>query len=189
MESPPLHFLTSETAATETDDIDDLGYYADGTKRTLTDDQVAIFRHSEIQAILRTQRLAQEAAETDDVPENDSAPVPEDAHMHKRESLRSESPGSENASNPAKRKWQHFINSSEENPGYLTHRRMARELDELQQESVDLLYGEEEPRLDLHRQSKANMSGKAVTEESAVVSNPGPGISLKQPAFQWPSLG
>ena len=33
-----------------------LGYYEDGTKRTLTDEQIAMFRHSEIQAILRTQR-------------------------------------------------------------------------------------------------------------------------------------
>ena len=39
---------------------DGLGYYPDGTKRTLTDEQIAMFRHSEIQAILRQRRLQKE---------------------------------------------------------------------------------------------------------------------------------
>ena len=34
-------------------DVDDLGYYDDGVRRTLTDEQIAIFRHSEIQRLLR----------------------------------------------------------------------------------------------------------------------------------------
>ncbi|KAF2622694.1 hypothetical protein BU25DRAFT_425415 [Macroventuria anomochaeta] len=33
-----------------------LGYYEDGTPRTLTDEQIAMFRHSEIQAIIRKRR-------------------------------------------------------------------------------------------------------------------------------------
>lgn len=45
---------------------DDLGYYADGVKRTLTDEQIAIFRHSEIQSILRQRRHAEEAKEMED---------------------------------------------------------------------------------------------------------------------------
>jgi len=40
---------------------DGLGYYEDGTKRTLTGEQIAIFRHSEIQALLRARRHAAEA--------------------------------------------------------------------------------------------------------------------------------
>lgn len=36
---------------------DSLGYYDDGTPRTLTDGQIAMFRHSEIQAIIRKRRL------------------------------------------------------------------------------------------------------------------------------------
>ena len=39
---------------------DTLGFYYNGTKRTLTDEQIAIFRHSELQAILRKQRHARE---------------------------------------------------------------------------------------------------------------------------------
>lgn len=42
------------------EDDDGLGYYEDGVKRTLTDEQIAMFRHSEIQRILRERRRAQE---------------------------------------------------------------------------------------------------------------------------------
>lgn len=41
----------------------DLGYYPDGVKRTLTDEQIRIFRHSEIHALLREQQLKQDEAE------------------------------------------------------------------------------------------------------------------------------
>ncbi|KAI1106206.1 hypothetical protein F4804DRAFT_301929 [Jackrogersella minutella] len=37
---------------------DNLGYYPDGVKRTLTDEQIAIFRHSEIEALRRDQEKA-----------------------------------------------------------------------------------------------------------------------------------
>lgn len=39
---------------------DGLGYYADGVKRTLTDEQIAIFRHSELEALQRAERHAAE---------------------------------------------------------------------------------------------------------------------------------
>ncbi|PBP22425.1 hypothetical protein BUE80_DR006656 [Diplocarpon rosae] len=47
---------------TEGDNFDDdgLGYYGDGVKRTLTDEQIAIFRHSEIETLLRQRRYAGE---------------------------------------------------------------------------------------------------------------------------------
>lgn len=35
---------------------DGLGYYPDGVKRTLTDEQIAMFRHSELQALERAQQ-------------------------------------------------------------------------------------------------------------------------------------
>ena len=44
---------------------DDLGCYRDGAKRTLTDDQIAMFRHSEIYAILRARQVHQENWEVD----------------------------------------------------------------------------------------------------------------------------
>ena len=39
---------------------DDLGYYADGVKRTLTEEQIAMFRHSEIYALLRIRQKERE---------------------------------------------------------------------------------------------------------------------------------
>ncbi|PGH16372.1 hypothetical protein AJ80_05222 [Polytolypa hystricis UAMH7299] len=50
-----------DEAIDEDDDDDGLGYYPDGVKRTLTDQQIEIFRHSEIQTLLRERRLAAEA--------------------------------------------------------------------------------------------------------------------------------
>ncbi|KAK1143188.1 hypothetical protein N8T08_006886 [Aspergillus melleus] len=44
-------------------DEDDLGYYPDGVKRTLTDEQIKIFRHSEIHTLLREKQLREEALE------------------------------------------------------------------------------------------------------------------------------
>ena len=42
------------------DDDGDLGYYPDGAKRTLTDEQIAMFRHSEIYSIIRARQVKRE---------------------------------------------------------------------------------------------------------------------------------
>ncbi|BCS21274.1 DUF3807 domain-containing protein [Aspergillus puulaauensis] len=42
---------------------DDLGYYPDGVKRTLTDEQIRIFRHSEIHSLLRERQIKAENEE------------------------------------------------------------------------------------------------------------------------------
>lgn len=39
----------------EEEEDDNLGYYPDGVKRTLTDEQIAIFRHSELEALKRAE--------------------------------------------------------------------------------------------------------------------------------------
>jgi len=39
---------------------DGLGYYGDGVKRTLTDEQIKMFRHSEIQQLLNKRRAKRE---------------------------------------------------------------------------------------------------------------------------------
>jgi hypothetical protein len=65
------HFATQflgpveEEYAEEAEEDDGLGYYDDGVKRTLTDAQIAIFRHSEIQALLRERRHTAEAKAVD----------------------------------------------------------------------------------------------------------------------------
>ena len=49
-------------ASAETED-DGLGFYHDGVKRTLTDEQIKMFRHSEIQRLLSERRQARREAE------------------------------------------------------------------------------------------------------------------------------
>lgn len=50
---------------------DDLGYYPDGAKRTLTDDQIAMFRHSEIYSILRERQVRKENLEAEGVEQSE----------------------------------------------------------------------------------------------------------------------
>ncbi|GAB1736522.1 hypothetical protein NU219Hw_g7670t1 [Hortaea werneckii] len=60
---PENWFVDAETAlnvqsAWEKDE--DLGFYPDGAKRTLTDEQIEMFRHSEIEQLLRQRRLLED---------------------------------------------------------------------------------------------------------------------------------
>lgn len=65
------------------EDEDGLGYYPDGVKRTLTDEQIAMFRHSETQALHR-------AREKSMTRRNSPSPPPTHAHMEALEGHRSE---------------------------------------------------------------------------------------------------
>ena len=59
---------------------DNLGYYPDGVKRTLTDDQIAMFRHSEIYSILRERQVRKENLKAERGEESESVvPQPEQA--------------------------------------------------------------------------------------------------------------
>jgi hypothetical protein len=59
-----LHGVESEPAVEYYEEEEGgLGYYDDGTPRTLTDEQIAMFRHSEIQAIIRKRRQQRDNAE------------------------------------------------------------------------------------------------------------------------------
>jgi hypothetical protein len=86
------HFLgpVPEDENQEEEEDDGLGYYPDGVKRTLTDEQIAMFRHSEIQALLREKRHAEEnkatptrrdnqatKAEEGELEDNQHVPAPE----------------------------------------------------------------------------------------------------------------
>ena len=51
----PHDDMTYETWEEE----DDLGYYEDGVKRTLTDEQIEIFRHSELEALRKQEEKQQ----------------------------------------------------------------------------------------------------------------------------------
>ncbi|QDS67810.1 hypothetical protein FKW77_007085 [Venturia effusa] len=72
----------------EEEEDDGLGYYSDGVKRTLTDEQIAMFRHSEIQALIK-EREAQAADDEDRLKgsESELVPVPviENTQKHDRQ--------------------------------------------------------------------------------------------------------
>ena len=164
------------------DGEDALGYYDDGVKRTLTDEQIEMFRHSEIQQLMREEKLEQPIE--DDVeansPEHDEkiaararSPLSEASsieeellHLARPEPSRrnptttgrkpSPSSGSDislsagrTQNRPAqeiaydernKRKWEDYIEDNDPTEGSLTHRRIARQLDDHRNESVDLDY-------------------------------------------------
>ncbi|KAL9001832.1 MAG: hypothetical protein Q9188_005206 [Gyalolechia gomerana] len=65
-----LEHRSDELAPDElgTDELgaDDLGFYLDGVRRTLTDDQISMFRHSEVYSLLRKRQLQKEDRETDE---------------------------------------------------------------------------------------------------------------------------
>jgi hypothetical protein len=58
----PVHLTTQDAGSNyyhgEEEEDDGLGYYPDGVKRTLTDEQIAIFRHSEVEALRRAEAKA-----------------------------------------------------------------------------------------------------------------------------------
>jgi len=56
----------------EEEEDDGLGYYPDGVKRTLTDEQIAIFRHSEVEALRRAEAKALEQETPKNIESNSS---------------------------------------------------------------------------------------------------------------------
>ncbi|PWY89297.1 hypothetical protein BO70DRAFT_350496 [Aspergillus heteromorphus CBS 117.55] len=68
---------------------DDLGYYPDGAKRTLTDEQIRIFRHSEVHALLREKQLREEA-EAEAEEEREQARLDAAAKLEKHSSAAAE---------------------------------------------------------------------------------------------------
>lgn len=165
-------------------EVDELGYYDDGVKRTLTDEQIAMFRHSEIQELLRKRRLEREEEEYQNrdpeeasamgqgarSPMSDASSIEGDLvglaqprpkkprhptpKRQPSQSSRSESSRSTGRSRIApkkrkkevpyderhKRKWEDYIDENDPVEGSLTHRRIVRQLDDAQTESVDMDY-------------------------------------------------
>jgi len=74
------HFSPSLSTIEQLDieeEEDSLGYYVDGVKRTLTDEQIRIFRHSEIYSLLR-ERQSEPSGDSDaGGPSTIASPLPE----------------------------------------------------------------------------------------------------------------
>jgi hypothetical protein len=88
-----LHGTEPATEATEEyyeeyyEEDDGLGYYPDGTKRTLTDEQIAMFRHSEIHATLRKRQLRKENGELSEGELDPASPAPNAASPASTDSM------------------------------------------------------------------------------------------------------
>lgn len=181
-DSRPLNWFVSAEEATaplgyEEEGDDGLGYYPDGVKRTLTDEQIAIFRRTELVQLRRERDAAAEAEEELgsiehekrlSVPEEDvagSEPIKEaddespyepneETDNGKRDGL---PPPSNPTGKPAmararqraqeipydqrnKRKWENYIAEVDPAEGAMTHRRLAREMDNQQAENVEMDY-------------------------------------------------
>ncbi|KAL8768181.1 MAG: hypothetical protein Q9203_004694 [Teloschistes exilis] len=129
-------------------EVDDLGYYPDGVKRTLTDEQIAMFRHSEISRLLRQRQLRKENAMVDE--EATTLGAQSLSSSQKVENKRNDNSGftasveKKDMPIPAakKRKTDHDGRKRGRDTAP-TSRRQARELDDAA-ESIDVLdYGEE----------------------------------------------
>ncbi|KAL9126221.1 MAG: hypothetical protein Q9217_004701 [Psora testacea] len=132
---------------------DDLGYYADGKKRTLTDEQIAMFRHSEIYCIVRGRQVRKENAEAAD---NQSPQTIEDNGVGQ---LATETPIETVGDCPEEPK-AHLPKSSDgthkrrkvdRHPRNGQSRRSVRELDAIVANDEELNYGEEDQGLPDHR--------------------------------------
>ncbi|KAH8732939.1 hypothetical protein GQ44DRAFT_696697 [Phaeosphaeriaceae sp. PMI808] len=98
-----LHGVENDTVEEYHNEEDDgLGYYPDGTKRTLTDDQIAMFRHSEIYNILRKRRLRREVGELSE--EGEAEPSPQ-GDVASSVSTPIEKPQSANRGTPKAQQW------------------------------------------------------------------------------------
>ncbi|KAL8725588.1 MAG: hypothetical protein Q9181_006362 [Wetmoreana brouardii] len=131
---------------------DDLGYYPDGVKRTLTDEQISMFRHSEIYSLLRKRQLEKENG----LVENESSDLSAAKEPLRKPSVSgSEKEVDEHRSSPAtdkthrtsnpttrKRKLDHHAQKSAHN-AVPSSRRQARELDCVDEDVGFLDYGDE----------------------------------------------
>ena len=184
-ETPETWFIDAETALSYEPwlEEDELGYYKDGAKRTITDEQIVMFRNSEVEALRRGQSLRvdyevpaaskirgdgelSDGATRSGSPASDVSSLEDDlvglARTHfanptrpavKRQSSRAaqgtfshsafqgrQRNGANVHGQPSKRKWEAYIDQNDQSEDAMTHRRIARELDEQLDANVALDY-------------------------------------------------
>ena len=144
--------------------MDDLGDYPDGVKRTLTDEQIAMFRHSEIYSILRERQVLKENRQADGYDLSDSqlsdgeeeaqicsdkiAETPPDQNTKHKDS-KSETPAQRNTSGliskttGSNKRKRHSGDSGDRQSQGHSFRRTARELDSLLADDQVLDYGDD----------------------------------------------
>jgi len=196
---------------------DDLGYYPDGNKRTLTDDQIAMFRHSEIYSILRERQVLKENREADGDERSEgetssfeeAAPAPlasseqgevqsggiaweNNASVKHFEQDRDTGSARTASRNKRKRNQSDLGDRHGREP---THRRLARELDSIVADEQILDYGDEPstptertaPQPEIAPEAAATITGNAASEAGACAQDRKPLVEGKK--IWWPVLG
>jgi len=139
---------------------DGLGYYADGVKRTLTEDQIAMFRHSEIYAIIRERQVRRENADAEIEEARTPSPKPGSAAPAEQHAALEEASDEEEeyarflaaeqkamqdeAAMRRKKRKRSNADGEFERERMPTMRRIAREMDEAGVDDTVLDYGEED---------------------------------------------
>jgi hypothetical protein len=142
-DSQPAEWFVSPEVALAYDpnhdphDEDGLGYYPDGVKRTLTDADIEWFRARELHQMQMQQekRDAERAEREAEQQEMDQQPSPAQQEQKPRR-VGEEVPYQERK----KRTWEGYIAGKDAVQGSLTHRRLARELDDQKVEAVEMDY-------------------------------------------------
>ena len=195
--------------------MDDLGYYPDGVKRTLTDEQIAMFRHSEIYSILRERQVLKENRQADGYDLSDSqlsdgeeeaqissdkiAETPPDQNTKHKDS-KSETPAQRNTSGliskitGSNKRKRHSGDSGDRQSQGHSFRRTARELDSLLADDQVLDYGDD-PSGTFESQTVAADEFQMDPSASAVVESISSASSvIRSPAVEgkkiwWPIVG
>ena len=195
--------------------LDDLGYYPDGVKRTLTDEQIAMFRHSEIYSIVRERQVLKENRQADGYELSDSllsegleeAQISSDklaetpAHQnteHKgseseKAAQRNTSGLSSRTTGSSKRK-RHSADSMDSQCQGHSFRRTARELDSLLADDQILDYGDDPSNIFESQGGVANKSPTDSSASAAADAISSAGRVIRNPAVEgkriwWPVVG
>ena len=199
------------------EDVDDLGYYPDGVKRTLTNEQIAMFRHSEIYSILRARQVLQENWQADGFDSLDSQlsdgeevlqtqissdkiaeamPVQDTIYKSSKSRAEAQNGANDLISKPAginKRKRPSGDSGVPQSEGY-NFRRTARELDSVMEVDQILDYGDD-PSSNLDSQTEVSDRIPVVSPASAVAEPMSSASSVirnppvKGKKIWWPVVG
>ena len=181
---------------------DGLGYYDDGAKRTLRDEQIAMFRHSEIQSLLRERRQAREktTSEYKDVPRSkeiedglwgvqemqdgqlmeEEGEITDDDEEYAR-FLEAERKEMELAASRQKKKGAKFQTPK----GKASTRRIVREMDAVLSTNDDLDYGEGPDDMT----NAAEVADLHITQGVRGSRGPGSNGTVAGKRIWWPVLG
>ncbi|KAF2863377.1 hypothetical protein K470DRAFT_255083 [Piedraia hortae CBS 480.64] len=134
-DSVPINWFVDAATALGEDEDDGLGYYSDGTKRILTDTQVAMFRQKEVQELLKREETASQGAIAIGTLEGDAVKTLAKTARSKAK-YRNDVPYEKRH----KRKWEAYIQDQDPVEGSRTHRRIVRELDDQTSQEVEMDY-------------------------------------------------